>query len=1687
MNPYNTSDIFGGSYNASAHYDAVKVQLASPETIRAWSKGEVKNAETINYRSYHPEKDGLFCEKIFGPTKDWECACGKYKRIKNKGTVCDRCGVEVTLSAVRRQRMGHIELAVPVSHIWFFKCAPSRMGLLLNKTTSELESVLYYQNWLVVEPGDTALKEGQILTESEYIEAQEKYRDDFKAEMGAEAVRKLLRKLDLAALKKQLEEEMENTRSKQNRKKIAKRIQVVEGFRVSDTKPEWMVLDVLPVIPPDLRPLVPLEGGRFATSDLNDLYRRVINRNNRLRNLLALKTPDVIIRNEKRMLQEAVDAVFDNGRHGRAVTGPGNRPLKSLSEILKGKTGRFRQNLLGKRVDYSGRSVIVVGPELKFPQCGLPKEMALRLFEPFIIHILKERGICHTVRTARKMIERHDEQIWAILDEVIKDKTVFLNRAPTLHRLSIQAFEPVLVEGKAIRLHPMVCTPFNADFDGDQMAVHVPLSVEAQMESKLMMLATTSIFSPASGKSIVTPTQDVCLGLYFLTVPSQQDSLAGKIAGKTDMSDEHLPLFNDIGEVEFGIAEGSIDYHTRIRFRNPDFGTTGRPHGNAALRTLETTAGRVIFNDVWPKEMALRLFEPFIIRRLKELGICHTVRTARKMIERHDEQVWDILEEVTKDKTVFLNRAPTLHRLSIQSFEPVLVEGKAIRLHPMVCTPFNADFDGDQMAVHVPLSIEAQMESKLMMLASTSIFSPASGKSVMTPTQDVCLGLYFLTVPSQQDKLAGKIAGKTDMSDEHLPLFNDIGEVEFGIAEGCVTYHSRIRFRNPDYGTTGRPHGDPSKRTIETTAGRVIFNNVWPKEMGFWNDKCSKSTIGKLILDCHKVAGHDETVLAIDRLKSLGYNFATVSGASMGLKDMIRPEEKDAEVAKARKAADEVQKQFQQGIITDGERHNKIVDIWSATTEKVGDELYKTIDQNIRPDNRNPTELNPVYMFVDSKARGSKLQIRQLTGMRGLMAAPNGDIIERPITASFREGLSVLEYFISSHGARKGLADTALKTADAGYLTRKLVDVSQDVIITQEDCNTVNGIEVEAIIEGDEVKVSLGDRVLGRTALYPVTDPKTGDVIVPANEIVDEEAAAKINACGLEKIWIRSGLTCDAEHGMCAKCYGRDLSTGKQVEIGTAVGIIAAQSIGEPGTQLTMRTFHIGGTASATAAKPEIILKNDGIAKFVDIRKVRNDDGQEVVLNKNGSLEIYSKTGAKLDTYQLQMGTTLLIEDGDAVKKGQKVAKWDPHSVPVLSEAEGRIVFVDFEEDVSVKTETDRATGAKTLVVLPTSESNLHPRIEIRDTGDKSVSPDGKMLDSHDVPTGAIVMVRDGETATPGMLLAKTPREAAKTRDITGGLPRVAELFEARQPKDAAEIAKIEGIIDFGENVRGKRCVKVVDDVTGLVEEHLIPMGKQIVVFKGDRVKKGQQLTEGPVIPQEILEVSGPQELEKYLVNEVQQVYRLQGVEINDKHIEIIVRQMLRKVRITNPGDTDFLWGDQVTRQTFLRVNEEMMNEGRRPAEAQPALLGITKAALETDSFISAASFQDTTRVLTEAATMGKVDELRGFKENVILGHLVPGGTGFPMHRYLKLVPLGDTISDEEMDKLREEQRKRHEELYGIPSSGIPGEDEEGEIVEPQLIADTGDTSADGDDVQLSDETMGATVDLGGGSDDLLG
>lgn len=1384
MNQYADNKIL--EFASVKKFDSVGISLASPENIRAWSRGEVKNPETINYRTYKPERGGLFCERIFGPTKDWECSCGKYKRIKHKGVICDRCGVEVTVSRVRRERMGHIELAVPVSHIWFFKCTPSRIGLMLNITASNLERVLYYEDYIVIEPGETPLKSKQLLSEMEYREAVEKYADGFEAKMGAEAIRDLLIRVDLDALMVELENQMEKTRSKQTRKKLAKRMKITEGFRSGSARPEWMILDVLPVIPPELRPLVPLEGGRFATSDLNDLYRRVINRNNRLKNLQMLKTPDVIIRNEKRMLQEAVDAVFDNGRHGRAVTGAGNRPLKSLSDMLRGKGGRFRQNLLGKRVDYSGRSVIVVGPELKLHQCGLPKKMALALFEPFII------------------------------------------------------------------------------------------------------------------------------------------------------------------------------------------------------------------------------------RRLKEMGVVHTVRSAKKLIEKQSPEVWDILEEITKGKTVMLNRAPTLHRLSIQSFEPVLVEGEAIKIHPLVCTAFNADFDGDQMAVHVPLSVEAQLESRLLMMSTNNIFSPSSGKSIMTPTQDIALGIYYLTSLSQKDRISAFVAPKSGGSPKSLPIMSDVNEVKLAHAEGALKTHSRIYLKNPDY-LVDTVFGDKTKKILDTTVGRVFFNEIWPSSIGFVNKVVDKSVLGNLIWHCHRTAGHKETVIVLDSLKKLGFENATLAGVSIGLVDMVVPGEKNAIIESARKQIKEVDSQYQQGIITDGERYNKIVDIWTQATEQVSNAMYSSIEANA-----GSSEINPVYMMVDSKARGSRQQIRQLAGMRGLMAKPSGEIIERPILSNFREGLSVLEYFISTHGARKGLADTALKTADAGYLTRKLVDVSQDVIIVEQDCNTVNGIDIRPMNEGDDEVVALETRILGRTASIDIEDPLTGEVIVRANNEIDEPAVDRIRRSAVEKIRIRSVLTCESRSGLCAKCYGRDLGAGKPVEIGTAVGIIAAQSIGEPGTQLTMRTFHIGGTASAVFKEPEIITRNSGLVKYHDIRVIVNKEGEHVVLNKNGAVTLHDATGHEIERYTLAMGALLQVEDGGQIKKGDCLAQWDPYSVPVLAEQSGVIDFHDFVENVSVKKEIDEATGLKGTVVLESKE-DLHPQIIIKHEAS------GEILGFYSIPAGAHVMVKKGKAVVPGDLLAKTPRKESKTKDITGGLPRVAELFEARQPKDAAEIAKIEGLVDFGPNQRGKRCLIIRDESTGAKEEHLIPMGKHIVVFKGDRVKKGQQLTEGPIVPQEILEVCGPQELQEYLVNEVQQVYRLQGVEINDKHIEIIVRQMLRKVTITNPGDTEYLWGEQVMKQKFLQANEDAIAEGKRPAEATPALLGITKASLETESFISAASFQDTTRVLTEAATLGKIDVLHGFKENVIMGHLIPGGTGFPIHRDIKLVPLVDPISESDLGVESESEQKLKE------------------------------------------------------------
>ena len=1368
-------------------FDSVNISLASPDTIRAWSHGEVKNPETINYRTYKPEKGGLFCERIFGPTRDWECSCGKYKRIKHKGVICDRCGVEITQSRVRRERMGHIDLAVPVSHIWFFKCTPSRLGLVLDMTARALERILYYEDYVVIEPGDTPLQEKQLLSEMEYREAQDKYSDAFVAKIGAEAVRDLMKKLDLEKAMVELDAQMETTRSKQIRKKISKRMKVLEGFLTSNARPEWMIFEVLPVIPPDLRPLVPLEGGRFATSDLNDLYRRVINRNNRLKNLLQLKTPDVIIRNEKRMLQEAVDAVIDNGRHGRAVTGAGNRPLKSLSDMLKGKGGRFRQNLLGKRVDYSGRSVIVVGPELKLHQCGLPKKMALVLFEPFIIRRLKEMGVAHTVRSAKKLIDKQSDEVWAILEEITRDKTVMLNRAPTLHRLSIQSFEPTLVEGEAIQVHPLVCTAYNADFDGDQMAVHVPLSIEAQIESRLLMLSPHNVFSPSSGRPVMTPTQDIALGIYYLTSAAQKDRI---------------------------------------------------------------------------KE----------VRRKKE------------------------------------------------------------------------------------------------------------GKSI---------------------------------EQERLPIFAEASEVRLAYDDGALKIHHRIRFKNPDL-QRKTVFGDINSKMLVTTVGRVFFNEILPDTLGFVNRCCDKSFLGKLIWHCYRQSGNTETVRVLDSLKNIGFEHATLAGISIGLSDMIIPAEKEEIIARAHKSVAEVESQYRRGIITDGERYNKIVDIWTQATDETSNAMYRAIEENGDSD-----EANPIFMMVDSKARGSRQQIRQLAGMRGLMAKPSGEIIERPIVSNFREGLSVLEYFISTHGARKGLADTALKTADAGYLTRKLVDVAQDVRIIEQDCNTLNGIEVKAIGEGDENMVSLADRLKGRTALNDIVNPVTREVIVPAGGLIDEVVAEVIMNADIEKVRIRSVLTCESKRGICAKCYGRDLSNGSPVEIGTAVGIIAAQSIGEPGTQLTMRTFHIGGTASAVFKQPHVISKHDGAIQYTNMRTVVNDQGSFVVLNKNGSVGVFDDTGREVERHSIAIGALIAVADGGRVKKGQSFIEWDPYSVPILAEKAGTVHFQGFIENVTVKKDVDQSTGLMGTVVLEHKE-DLHPQIVVSHGGNEPTS-------IYNIPAGAHVMIKDGKKVTAGEVLAKTPRKESKTKDITGGLPRVAELFEARRPKDAAEIAKIDGIVDFGPNQRGRRCLLIRDSVTNDEEQHLIPMGKHIVVYKGDYVQKGQQLTEGPIVPQEILEICGPQELQEYLVNQVQEVYRLQGVEINDKHIEIIVRQMLRKVRITDAGDTDFLWGEQVEKQAFQEVNAKASAEGKRAAEASPALLGITKAALETESFISAASFQDTTRVLTEAATLGRVDTLYGFKENVIMGHLIPGGTGFPMFRNIKLVPLAEPIPEEDLRQESEELKKAKE------------------------------------------------------------
>jgi len=1360
-------------------FDKLTIKIASDDVIRdQWSHGEIKKPETINYRTFKPEKGGLFCEKIFGPTRDYECACGKYKKIKHKEVVCDRCGVEVTESKVRRDRMAHIELAVPIVHIWFFKTMPSRIGNVLGMSTTDLERIIYYEEYVVTDPGHTDLEKKQLLNEVEYREAQEKWgREAFVAKMGAEAVHDLLKDEDLDLLLLDLKEKLRRTKSQQARMKLAKRLKIVESFVSSQNKPEWMVMSSVPVIPPELRPLVPLDGGRFATSDINDLYRRVINRNNRLKAILKLKTPEVIIRNEKRMLQEAADALFDNGRHGHPVMGAGNRPLKSLSEMLKGKTGRFRQNLLGKRVDYSGRSVIIVGPELNFNQCGLPKLMALELFEPFIVKRLKDLGYVYTIRSAKKMIQRQATEVWDVLEDIIKGHPVLLNRAPTLHRLGIQAFEPVLIEGKAIRIHPLVCAAFNADFDGDQMAVYIPLSVEAQLEAKLLMMAPDNIFLPSSGKPVAVPSQDMTLGLYYLMcdplyIPEQHG--------------EKMRIFANANEV---------------------------------LLALQASGSYTWYSD-----------------------------------------------------------------------------------------------------------IGADKERKKK---------------------------------GQKDFVRG------------------------------LRIHEKIKLRTKD-------------GIIETTPGRVIFNTIVPEELGFQNYSIPKKRLGDLIMQCYKKVGLERCVKFLDDLKNLGFYEATRAALSMGVRDVYVPANKQKILDEAHKRVAQVKKQYEDGIITDGERKSKTINIWTEVSEKLSENLFNMISEI------HEGALNPLFLMMDSGARGNRSQVRQLGALRGLMAKPSGEIIESPITSNFREGLTVLEYSISSHGARKGLADTALKTADSGYLTRRLVDVSHDVIVTEEDCGTLNGIEVSSIKQGQEELLPIKDRIFGRTVCDNIYLP--GDrtqLLAKRGDILNVLQAEAIDDAGIETIKIRSVLTCETRRGVCQKCYGMNLANGKPVSLGEAVGIIAAQSIGEPGTQLTMRTFHLGGIASASVS-PELIVENEGILIYLDLRTVKNEAGQWVALNKSGSLNIVRDEGRSIEeyrkllstksieplqTFSVELGTKILLEDGSAVKTGQTIASWEQHNIPIICDKPGYLKYEDLVEGISTERDVNKQTGQVELVVKQ-HRGELHPQIMVyADTDFK------ELVGTYPIPSGAIISVEEGNYASAGTLLARLPRGAMKTKDITGGLPRVAELFEARKPKDSAEIAKIDGVVDFLGAQRNRRIVAVRDETTGMQEEHQIPHTKHLIVQKGDHVIKGQQLTDGIVIPHEILDICGVRELQKYLVNQVQEVYRLQGVDINDKHIEIIVRQMLKKVRVVDPGDTGLLYGEEVDKREFEQENAKVSSEGGKAAQATPVLLGITKASLSTESFISAASFQDTTRVLTEAACAGKSDNLLGFKENVIMGHMIPGGTGFSRHR----------------------------------------------------------------------------------------
>ena len=1351
------------------HFDSIKIGLASPEMIKSWSFGEVKKPETINYRTFKPERDGLFCAKIFGPVKDYECLCGKYKRLKHRGVVCEKCGVEVTQSKVRRDRMGHIDLASPVAHIWFLKSLPSRIGLMLDMTLREIERVLYFEAFVVIDPGMTPMQRGQLLTDEMYLEAIEEHGDEFDARMGAEAVHELLRSLDLQAEVLKAREDMANTASETKLKRLSKRLKLIESFIESGNRPEWMVMTILPVLPPDLRPLVPLDGGRFATSDLNDLYRRVINRNNRLRRLLELNAPDIIVRNEKRMLQEAVDALLDNGRRGRAITGTNKRPLKSLADMIKGKQGRFRQNLLGKRVDYSGRSVIVVGPTLRLHQCGLPKKMALELFKPFIFHKLQLRGDASTIKAAKRLVEREGPEVWDILSEVIREHPVLLNRAPTLHRLGIQAFEPVLIEGKAIQLHPLVCTAFNADFDGDQMAVHVPLSLEAQLEARALMMSSNNILSPANGDPIIVPSQDVVLGLYFMT----RERVGADGEGMS---------FSDIGEVHRAYETRQVHLQARIKVR--------------------------------------------------------------------------------------IN-------------ESVLVEGQKV----------------------------------------------------------------------------------------------------------------------------------PRRRLVETTVGRALLSEVLPEGLSFdiVNQDMTKKAISATINACYRQLGLKDTVIFADRLMYTGFAYATRASVSFGIDDIVIPEQKVKIVAAADREVKEIQDQYASGLVTNGERYNKVVDIWSRANDQVAKAMMEKLGSEEATDSRGKKQrqksFNSIFMMADSGARGSAAQIRQLAGMRGLMAKPDGSIIETPITANFREGLNVLQYFISTHGARKGLADTALKTANSGYLTRRLVDVAQDLVVTEVDCGTTNGLMVTPLVEGGDVVEGLGERVLGRVVVEDVLKPGgKGTVLLPAGTLIDEALVRLLEQQGVDQVKVRSPITCDTRYGVCSMCYGRDLARGRIINIGEAVGVMAAQSIGEPGTQLTMRTFHIGGAASRAAAASSVEVRNKGTLRFHNVKTVSHEKGYLVAVSRSGEIGVVDEFGRERERYKIPFGAQIGIVEGTHVPAGQVVATWDPHTHPVVTEVAGFLRFQDFVDGLTVTRQVDEVTGLSSVVVMDGTKQRggkeLRPTIKLVNAKGKEVPFANTEIPAvYTLPAGALISLEDGAKVSVGDVIARIPQESSKTRDITGGLPRVADLFEARKPKDQAILAEKSGTVSFGKETKGKRRL-VITEEKGEKYEELIPKWRQLNVFEGEQVTRGEVIADGEPNPHDILRLQGVESLANFLVREIQDVYRLQGVKINDKHIEVIIRQMLRKTEVTGTGETPLLKGEQLDRSRALDINDRISGEGKQMASLAPVLLGITKASLATESFISAASFQETTRVLTEAAVRGLKDDLRGLKENVIVGRLIPAGTGFAAHAH---------------------------------------------------------------------------------------